>query len=76
MRDFNSGSAVPPSDSIKYNTFSFPLYLLLYYFLTLTFIMRTRELCIECGRNKAQEKGTYFCQKCKDKIINNCWNYH
>ena len=35
-----------------------------------------KKLCIECGRNKLNEEGTYFCKKCKNKIINYCWNYH
>jgi len=38
--------------------------------------MGIRENCIKCGRVKPQEEGTHFCQDCKNKIINYCWNYH
>jgi hypothetical protein len=59
---------------IKYFHLSPLLFIIL--FLTIAFIMKTRELCIECNRNKLSEDHTYFCQKCKNKIINYCWNYH
>ena len=38
--------------------------------------MNPKESCIKCGKNKPENEGTYFCQKCKDMIINYCWNYH
>ena len=38
--------------------------------------MNPRELCIKCGNIKPEDEGTYFCKKCKNKIIRYCWNYH
>ncbi len=38
--------------------------------------MNSKELYIECIRNKPQNNDSWFCKPCRNKIIYYCWNYH